>query len=328
MRGHEVMANASAVIPSDLRFLIHEIRGVQVMLDRDLAELYQVELRVFNQAVRRNLERFPHNFMFEVDKCEIRQLITNCDWSDKMRYWPQKVMVFTEQGIAMLSAVLRSATAIETSIRIINAFVEMRRTLASLAPSLATLSARLEANERRQITDQSRNEARFDQIFAKMSEGELPEHQIFYQGKFWDAKSLLIKFIRRAKTELVIVDAYLGVATFDMLAKRQRGVRIEIFTPSNGDLAETDFEAFGRQYGNLTKSTCGICHDRFIVVDQKELYSIGASLKDAGRLTFAVSKLGEALIPALLDSLRKATSAQVSYGQKASAPAKQKGGRK
>ncbi len=316
------MANASAVIPSDLRFLIHEIRGVQVMLDRDLAELYQVELRVFNQAVRRNLERFPHNFMFEVDKGEIRQLITNCDWSDKMRYWPQKVMVFTEQGIAMLSAVLRSATAIETSIRIINAFVEMRRTLASLAPSLATLSARLEANERRQITDQSRNEARFDQIFAKMSEGELPEHQIFYQGKFWDAKSLLIKFIRRAKEGLIVVDAYLGVATFDMLAKRQRGVRIEIFTPSNGDLAETDFEAFGRQYGNLTKSTCGICHDRFIVVDQKELYSIGASLKDAGRLTFAVSKLGEALIPGLLDSLRKATSAQVSYGQKASAPAK------
>ena len=309
--------DSSAVVSSDLRPLIHEIRGMQVMLDRDLAELYQVELRVFNQAVRRNLKRFPHNFMFEVDKCEIRQLITNCDWSDKMRYWPQKVMVFTEQGIAMLSAVLRSATAIETSIRIINAFVAMRRTLSSLAPSLATLSARLEANERRQISDQSRNEARFDQIFAKMSEGELPEHQIFYQGKFWDAKSLLIKFIRRAKKELTVIDAYLGVATLDMLAKRGRGVKIELITPSNGDLAETDFEAFGRQCGNLTKSTCGICHDRFIVVDQKELYSIGASLKDAGRLNFAVAKLGETLIPGLLDSLRKATTARVTYGKKA-----------
>ena len=110
----------------------------------------------------------------------------------------------------MLSAVLRSATAIETSIRIINAFIEMRRTLASLAPSLVTLSARLEASERRQITDQSRNEARFDQIFAKMSEGELPQHQIFFQGKFWDAKSLLIKFIRRAKSELVIIDIQLA----------------------------------------------------------------------------------------------------------------------
>ena len=151
----------------------------------------------------------------------------------------------------------------------------------------------------------------------KDKEGELPEHQIFYQGKFWDAKSLLIKFIRRAKKELTVIDAYLGVATLDMLAKRGRGVKIELITPSNGDLAETDFEAFGRQCGNLTKSTCGICHDRFIVVDQKELYLIGASLKDAGRLTFAVSRLGEALIPGLLDSLRKATTARVTYGKKA-----------
>lgn len=313
---NEVIDNHDALVVGNLRAMIHEIRGVPVMLDRDLAGLYQVELRVFNQAVRRNLERFPYNFMFEVDKEEIRQLITNCDWSEKMRYWPQKLMVFTEQGIAMLSAVLRSATAIETSIRIINTFVAMRRTLESLAPSLATLSARLDANERRQITDQSRNEARFDQIFAKMSEGVLPEHQIFYQGQFWDAKSLLIKFIRCAKSELIVVDAYLGVATLDMLAKRVRGVKIEIFTPSNGELTETDLEAFGKQYGNLRKSICGICHDRFIIVDRKELYSIGASLKDAGRLTFAASKMGESLIPVLLDSLRRATSAQVSYGWK------------
>ena len=114
-----------------------------------------------------------------------------------------------------------------------------------------------------------------------------------------------------------MIDAYLGVATLDMLAKRGRGVKIELITPSNGDLAETDFEAFGRQCGNLTKSTCGICHDRFIVVDQKELYSIGASLKDAGRLNFAVAKLGETLIPGLLDSLRKATTARATYGKKA-----------
>ena len=299
----------------DVRPLIHEIHDVQVMLDYDLAKLYGVETKQLKRQVRRNIRRFPQEFMFELSENEMKSL--RCQFGTSNRGGDRYgAYAFSEQGIAMLSAVLRSATAIETSIRIINAFIEMRRTLASLAPSLVTLSARLEASERRQITDQSRNEARFDQIFAKMSEGELPQHQIFFQGKFWDAKSLLIKFIRRAKSELVIVDAYLGVATLDMLAKRTRGVKIEIFTPSNGDLAETDFEAFGRQYGNLTKSTCGICHDRFIVVDRKELYSIGASLKDAGRLTFAVSKMGEALIPALLDSLRKATSAQVSYGQK------------
>ena len=224
----------------------------------------------------------------------------------------------------MLSGILRSEVAVDVSIRLMNTFVAMRRALATMAPMMT----RLDVVERRQISDQSRNEARFDQIFAKMSEGDLPEHQIFFQGKFWDAKSLLIKFIRRAKKELIVVDAYLGVATLDMLAKRGRGVRIELFTPSDGDLAETDFEAFGRQYGNLTKSTCGICHDRFIIVDQTELYSIGASLKDAGRLNFAVSKMGEALIPGLLDSLRKATSAQTTYGMKATGRVKHKGGRK
>ena len=192
------------------------------------------------------------------------------------------------------------------------AFVAMRHALASLAPLLA----RVEANERRQISDQSRNEERFNQIFAKMSEGEMPSHQIFYQGRFWDAKSLLIKFIRRAKKSLVVVDAYLGVATLDMLAKRQRGVSIELITHSNGDLAETDFEAFGRQYGNLTKSICGICHDRFIIADSTEVYWVGASLKDAGRLTFAVAKIGADIIPGLLDSLRKATSDQKEYGRK------------
>lgn len=310
------ICNMTDVLTSDLRPFIYEIRGVQVMLDRDLAVLYKVMTGRLNEAVKRNIERFPEEFRFQLTKLEVEELIANCDNLKSMKYAPARPYAFTEQGVAMLSAVLKSDVAVRESIRIMKAFVEMRRTLATITPSLATLSARLEANERRQITDQSRNEARFDQIFAKMSEGSLPEHQIFYQGQFWDAKSLLIKFIRRAKSELIIVDAYLGVATLDMLSKRTRGVKIEIFTPSNGELTETDLEAFGKQYGNLTKSTCGICHDRFIVVDRKELYSIGASLKDAGRLTFAASKMGEALIPALLDSLRKATITQVSYGLK------------
>lgn len=304
------MPGSAGVVPSDLRPLIHEIRGVQVMLDRDLAALYDVLTKNLNKAVKRNIERFPVDFMFQLSKeeCLRFQNGTSKNARGGTRYAPY---AFTENGIAMLSSVLRSERAIAVNVRIMREFTAMRRAFASTVP----VQVRIDAVERRYLADQSRNEARFDEIFAKMSEGSLPEHQIFYQGQFWDAKSLLVKFIRRAKSELVIVDAYLGVATLDMLAKRQRGVKIEIFTPSNGDLAETDFEAFGRQYGNLTKSTCGICHDRFIVVDKKELYSIGASLKDAGRLTFAVSKMGEALIPALLDSLRKATTARATYGK-------------
>ena len=309
------MEKQTEVMPfgeTDIQARILTVRGVQVMLDRDLAELYGVDVKRLNEQVKRNAERFPSDFMFQLSKeeCLRSQIATLNEARGKhLKYMPY---AFTESGVAMVSGVLRSLTAVEVNIRIMRAFVTMRHALAPLAPVMT----RLEANERRQIADQSRNEARFDEIFARMSGGELPEHQIFYQGKFWDAKSLLIKFIRRAKSELVIVDAYLGVATLDMLAKRQRAVKIEIFSPSNGELAETDFEAFGRQYGNLTKSTCGICHDRFIVVDRTELYLIGASLKDAGRLTFAVSKMGASLIPGLLDSLRRATRAQTTYGVK------------
>ncbi len=144
---------------------------------------------------------------------------------------------------------------------------------------------------------------------------EPPLQGIFYQNKFWDAKSLLIKFIRRAKKELIVIDAYPGVATLDMLAKRGRGVKIELVTHSNGELAESDFEAFGKQCGKFTKTICGICHDRFIIVDQKEIFWTGASLKDAGRLTFAAAKMGAEVIPGILDSIRKATSERREYGK-------------
>ena len=144
---------------------------------------------------------------------------------------------------------------------------------------------------------------------------EPPLQGIFYQGRYWDAKSLLIKFIRRAKKELIVIDAYPGVATLDMLAKRGRGVKIELVTHSNGELEESDFEAFAKQCGKFTKTICGICHDRFIVVDGKEVFWTGASLKDAGRLTFAAAKMGAEIIPGLLASIRKATSERREYGK-------------
>ena len=300
-----------AIIETDIREQILTIRGMQVMLDRDLAALYGVSTKALNQAVKRNAERFPDRFMFRLTDSEMNELVTNCDRFKRLKHSSVTMCAFTEQGIAMLSAVLRSDVAVQASLRIMDAFVAMRRALVTMAPMLT----RLEAIERRQITDQSRNEARFDEIFAKMSEGDVPEHQIFYQGKFWDAKSLLIKFIRRAKMELIVIDAYPGVATLDMLAKRGRGVKIELVTHSNGELEESDFEAFGAQCGKFTKTICGICHDRFIIVDQKEIFWTGASLKDAGRLTFAAAKMGAEVIPGLLVSIRKATSERREYGK-------------
>ena len=310
---NQVAVNADQ---TGIRSMIYTVRGVQVMLDRDLAAAYQVTTTVFNQAVKRNANRFPDGFRFQLTKEEHAVLMSQIVISKRKAGvetrggYHKLPYVFTEQGIAMLSGVLKSAVAVAVSIRLINAFVNMRKAISLMAPMLT----RLEAVERRQITDQSRNEARFEEIFEKMNEVEVPAHQIFYQNKFWDAKSLLIKFIRRAKRELAVIDAYPGVATLDILAKRGRGVKIELITHSNGELEESDFEAFGKQCGKFTKSICGICHDRFVIVDNAEIYSIGASLKDAGRLTFGVSKMGDAVIPGLLANLRNATTERREYG--------------
>ena len=182
-----------------------------------------------------------------------------------------------------------------------------------------TVNARLNQLEdtlhRNLVSHDQRIEALESKVDFFVQTKEPPLQGIFYQNKFWDAKSLLIKFIRRAKKELIVIDAYVGVATLDMLAKRGRGVKIELVTHSNGELAESDFEAFGRQCGKFTKTICGICHDRFIIVDGKEIFWTGASLKDAGRLTFAAAKMGAEVIPGLLDSIRKATSETREYGK-------------
>ena len=312
---NEVVTLSRDVEINDISPLICELRGQAVMLDRDLAAIYHVLTGRLNEAVKRNLARFPPEFMFQLSETEMRELIANCDRFKMMKHSPSRMYAFTEQGVAMLSAVLKSDIAIRESIRIMKAFVSMRRILAAAGPALTSLASRVEANERRQIEDQSKNEARFDEIFAKMSAEDIPLQSIFYQNRFWDAKSLLIKFIRRAKKELIVIDAYPGVVTLDMLAKRGRGVKIELVTHSNGELEESDFEAFGAQCGKFTKTVCGICHDRFIIVDQKEIFWTGASLKDAGRLAFAAAKMGAEVIPGLLASIRKATAERREYGR-------------
>ena len=287
---NEISTTNAEVEVSDIRPLICELRGQVVMLDRDLASLYHVMTGRLNEAVKRNIARFPADFMFQLSDLEMKELIANCDRFRMMKHSPSRMYAFTEQGVAMLSTVLKSDTAIRESIRIMKAFVLMRRVLSSSAPALAALASRVEANERRQIEDQAKNEKRFEEIHAKMSAEDIPMSQIFYQGKFWDAKSLLIKFIRRAKKELIVIDAYPGVAMLDMLAKRGRGVKIELVTHTNGELKESDFEAFAKQCGKFTKTICGICHDRFIIVDGKEVFWTGASLMDADCPTFATAK--------------------------------------
>ena len=195
-----VAISASAVATDDfIKSRIFTIRGVQVMLDSDLASIYQVETRVFNQAVKRNENRFPSTFRFRLDMEEYRaltsQIVTSKTPVGEKRGGRQKApYVFTEQGIAMLSGVLKSAVAVQVSIRLMEVFVAMRKALASIAPMLA----RIDTVERRQVTDQARNEERFDTIFKAMEGGDFPTQKVFFEGKHYDAYSFARKLVRKA----------------------------------------------------------------------------------------------------------------------------------
>ena len=191
------MNDLTAIEPANadtIRSRILTIRGVQVMLDRDLAELYGVPTKRLNEQVKRNAERFPPTFMFPLSRNEMNELVANCDRFTRMKHSSVPMTAFTEHGIIMLASVLKSGIAIEASIRITNTFVAMRKALASIAPILA----RIETAERRQITDQARNEERFDTIFKAMDGGDFPPQKVFYEGRHYEAYSFAKKLVRRA----------------------------------------------------------------------------------------------------------------------------------
>ena len=283
----------------DIRSRIFTIRGVQVMLAPDLADLYQVETRVFNQSVKRNVARFPENFRFQLTKSELDEVITKCDNPDRLRFSPTTPFAFTEQGIGMLSGILNSDIAVAVSIRIMNAFVAMRRAIASVAPLLS----RIESVERRQLKledNQAANEARFDQIFDAMQDKSFPPQKIFYDGQVYDAKAFATKHILSAAKSIVLIDSWVDIATLEMLAKKKPNVSVEIVTSPRGNkLALSDIAAFNAQYGGLSIRTSTAFHDRFLIVDDKRLYLFGASLKDLGKKCFAFTKLDPAAIPEL-----------------------------
>ena len=297
---------------------IYTVRGIQVMLDRDLAELYGVQTKVLNQAVRRNSARFPANFMFQLTmeetavlmsqfvtsgqretdaSCSRSQIVTlNKGRGSNVKYMPY---VFTEQGVAMLSAILRSPIAVEISVRVINVFVAMRKALASVAPIIT----RLEIAERRQIIDQQRNEERFDTIFKAMDGGDLPPQKVFFEGKHYDAYSFAKKLIRKATKSIVLVDGYCYDVTLEILAAKRGGANVTIATVAKTPITKTAIEKFNKQNPTLTVKTTGVFHDRFLILDDKELYHFGASLKNLGRRYCAVSKMDEMFIPSIMERI-------------------------
>ena len=302
---------------SDLiRSRIFTIRGIQVMLDRDLAELYGVATKALNQAVKRNIERFPERYMFQLNKDDVanmrsqietlnsdnpgsilRSQIVTSRWGGT-RYLPY---AFTEHGIIMLASVLNSPTAVEASVRITDTFVAMRRALASIAPLLS----RIEATERRQLKledSQVRNEERFKLILDAMQDKKFPPQKVFFDGQVYDAFEQMKKFIRMAKKELIIIDPYFADSVLPLIAQKRKGVEVVVVKNSRNKLLhDVDVAQFNTQYMNsLTVKVSDRFHDRFLIIDKTTLIHVGASLNHLGKKCFAFSSLDKSNIPDIL----------------------------
>ena len=313
------MPNEAALSANDdiIRSLILTMRGVQVILDRDIAKLYGVETKVLNQAVKRNRERFPDRFMFRLTGEDIpglrsqivtlnvrtslrSQIVTlNKGQGQHLKYMPY---AFTEQGVAMLSSVLKSDTAIRVSIQIMDAFSAMRRALASVAPILS----RLDVVERRQIADQSCNEERFETIFKAMDGGDFPPQKVFFDGKHYDAFSFARKLVRKAAKSIVLVDNYCDDVTLDILSQKRGGADVTVATLQKcvtQFLTPAAVAKFNKQNPSLTVKAVAAFHDRFLILDGTELYHLGASLKDLGRKYCAVTKMDALFIPSIMQRI-------------------------
>lgn len=261
---------------------IFYLRNKHVMLDRDLADLYEVETKVLNQAVKRNIERFPEHFRFQLTNQEKEELVTNCDRFGMLKHSSVNPFAFTEQGVAMLSAVLKSDTAVRTSIRIIDAFVAMRNFLMNNAH----IFQRMERIEMKQL----KTDEKVDAILDRLNEPKEIEQGIFFNGQIFDAYAFIARLIRQAKTRIAIVDNYIDDSVLVQLSKRLPGVTVDIYDGQISRQLRQDVERHNAQYPGVTLHNCTKAHDRFLIIDE-DVYHIGHSLKDLGKKLFTFSKM-------------------------------------
>ena len=273
--------------------LIHIIRGQQVMIDSDLARLYGVETKYLKRAVKANIKRFPSDFMFELAPSEFNSLrCRNCTSNDKAqrggtRYMP---FVFTEQGVAMLSSVLKSDAAIEVNIRIMRAFTAMR----SFLMNNAHIFQRLETVEHHQLLlqkHQSETDRKIEEVLTRLDYKEAePIEGFFYEGQIFDAYTLISDLVRKADTRIILIDNYVDDRVLKTLDKRKEGVSATVFTNPRNSQINLDIRRHNAQYPEITLRHCTNVHDRFLIIDDT-VYFIGGSIKDLGKKIVAFSQM-------------------------------------
>ena len=272
----------------DIKSLIYEIRGKQVMLDSDVAELFQYTTKDLNRNVKNNIERFPEYYCFQLTEEEYKSLrCKNVTLNKNGRGQHRKYLpyVFTEYGISMLAGLLKSEVAVNASIKIVDTFIEMRKFISMNGQVFERLT-----NVEYKLLD---HDKKIDQVFNELQKDKKAEfkQKVFFEGQIYDAYSLVIDIIKNAKEKLIIIDNYIDDTTLEILTKKNRDVKVTILTSERSNISKIDVEKFNKEYPKLKLAKTDKFHDRFIVIDNIELYHVGASLKDLGKKCFAISRI-------------------------------------
>lgn len=292
--------NKITVFDTDkIQNLIYTMRGTQIMIDRDLSELYQVPTKRLNEQVKRNIDRFPEQFRFQLSNIEKDELVANCDRFQNLKHSSVNPYAFTEQGVAMLSSVLRSKTAVKVSIQIIDAFVGMRKFISQNAG----IFQRLDKVEYKQLKADEKFEKLFDALQNKDLE---PKQGIFFDGQIFDAYRFVSGLIRKAKKTILLIDNYIDETVLELFTKKKKNVLVTIFTNKITKAMLLDVEKFNSQYPTLELKEFTKAHDRFLIMDNKDVYHFGTSLKDLGKKWFAFSKFDKEAF-SILENLKKIT---------------------
>ncbi len=281
--------------PYKIEDLIYEIRGRPVMLDSDLAKLYQCKngTKDINKAVKRNIERFPENFVFKLTNDENLRFQIGTSNENNVggrRYCPY---AFTEQGVAMLSGVLKTEVAVKVSIAIMNAFVLMRKYISNNLFEMSYMQKQIITNSNN-ISKNTEDIKRLQESFNKFEEKKENVNEIYFNGQIYDAYSKIIDILREGKEEVIIIDRYADKSILDMI--RDVDAKVTLIVKRNGLLKEIDIEKYNKQYHNLKIKYDDTYHDRYIIIDKKKVYHLGASLNQAGNRTFSINILEDELI--------------------------------
>jgi len=276
----------------DIKNLIYTVRGRQIMLDSDVAMLYHYETKNINKAVKRNINRFPEDFCFQLTKSEMDQMwfqngTTLKGEANKYRSEKYLPYAFTEQGIAMLSGILKNDIAVGVSINIMRAFIEMRKFI-NTNKNLFEKVINIENKMEKKFIEQDK---KFNLIFNQLQQEENIKQKIFFDGQIYDAYSVVIDIIKKANKKILIIDNYIDDSVLKMLRKKKRETEVVILTSNKSSIDTLDIQKFNQEYPLLKLSRTNEFHDRFIIIDNQEMYHLGASLKDLGKKCFGINKI-------------------------------------